>query len=152
MAAQYRRCARLEKLSHWLVEHGYTANSKAVESGEFAMRGSMVDIIPAGSDIGYRLDLFGDEIEQIKQFDPLTQLSEQVVEGFHLLPASEVLLTNTHIQRFRSKYRDMFGAVSKQDPLYDAISSGSRYPGMEHWLPLFMTHSIHSATMLGMPR
>ena len=126
-----------EALSKWLVQHGYLANSKAVESGEFAMRGSIIDIIPAGSESGFRLDLFGDEIESIKRFDPLTQLSAEEVEQVSLLPASEVLLTDQHIARFRNGYREHFGAINKQNAFYEAVSAGQRWPGMEHWLPLF---------------
>jgi transcription-repair coupling factor (superfamily II helicase) len=126
-----------EKFAGWLVEHGYRNVAKAVESGEFALRGSIVDIIPSGSEIGYRMDLFGDDIEHIRTFDPLTQKSDQEVKSLTLLPASEVLLTPEHIENFRRNYRDAFGAVSKQDPLYESVSNAQRYSGMEHWLPLF---------------
>lgn len=131
-----------EQFALWLGEHGYRHMPKAVESGEFAFRGSIIDIIPSGSEMGFRLDCFSDEVEHIRQFDPLTQKSEQAVSKLSLLPASEVLLTPEHIAQFRQRYREIFGAVSKEDPLYEAVSNGQRYPGMEHWLPCFYPRMV----------
>lgn len=131
-----------EPLATWLVQHGYRNTPKAVESGEFAFRGSIIDIIPAGSETGFRIDCFGDEVEHIRQFDPLTQKSAQEVDALNLLPASEVLLTSEHIELFRSQYRDAFGAISHEDPLYEAVSNGQHFSGMEHWLPCFYTHTV----------
>lgn len=134
-----RRGEKLKQdaLVAYLVEHGYRRAGKAMESGEFALRGGIIDIIPSGMGEGIRLDLFGDEVESLKQFDPMTQLSSTTVDKLDLLPASEVLLNEGNIARFRSGYRDLFGAVSKEDPLYEAISQNTGYSGMEHFLPLF---------------
>ncbi len=128
---------KLDALTEYLTQQGYRRTGKAMEPGEFAMRGGIIDIIPSGASEGVRIDLFGDEVESMKPFDPMTQLSGGAIDKLNLYPISEVLLTEENIARFRSGYRDLFGAVSKEDPLYEAISKGISYPGMEHWLPLF---------------
>src|SRR5206468_9593492 len=83
-----------------------------------------------------RLDFFGDEIDSIRRFDPADQRSTDRAEDFTLMPASEALLDAETIKRFRSRYREKFGATATQDPLYQALSDGRRLAGMEHWLPL----------------
>jgi transcription-repair coupling factor (superfamily II helicase) len=108
-----------------------------VDNGEFAVRGSIFDIFPSGLDQGLRLDFFGDELESLRLFDPTTQRTTDVIEGHLLLPASEALLDEDSIKRFRGRYRERFGANATQDPLYQAVSEGRRLAGMEHWLPLF---------------
>lgn len=126
-----------ERLTQFLVTNGYTRVGKVMEQGEFALRGSIMDIFAPGSEEAYRLDFFGETLESIRVFDPLSQVSEGRRDSFTLLPAGEVILTEDSIRRFRSNYRELFGAVSKEDPLYEAVSSGRKYPGMEHWQPLF---------------
>ncbi len=130
-----------DALIEYLTSQGYRRSGKAMEPGEFAVRGSIIDMVPSGASEGIRIDLFGDDIESIRSYDPLTQLTESAVPGLVLYPMSEVLLTPITIERFRERYRDLFGAVNKEDPLYEAISSGASYPGMEHWLPLFYEHT-----------
>lgn len=120
-----------------LTLQGYSRVGKAMEAGEFAVRGSILDIIPAGSNDGFRLDWFGDELETLKRFDPMTQISEGSADSITLTPTSEVLLTEESIARFRENFRELFGSVSKENPLYETISQGSAYAGMEHFLPLF---------------
>lgn len=124
-------------LTDYLVRHGYTRTGTATEPGEFAVRGSIMDIVASGFEEGVRLDFFGDTLDCIRLFDPLTQISSGTLESLVLKPASEVPSDDASIQRFRQNYRTMFGAVSKEDPFYEAISEGRKYPGMEHWLPLF---------------
>jgi len=101
------------------------------------MRGSVVDIFPSSLEQGLRLDFFGDELESLRLFDTSTQRSTGVLKSHLLLPASEALIDEDSIKRFRSRYREMFGAAATQDPLYEAVSNGRRLAGMEHWLPLF---------------
>ena len=124
-------------LTKFLADYGYRRATKVMEAGEFAIRGSLIDIFPAGGDEGVRIDLFDDEVESLKSFDPLTQLSAATVPSLDLLPVSEVVLNAESIGRFRQNYLSMFGAVTKQDPLYESISAGRTSPGMEHWLPLY---------------
>jgi transcription-repair coupling factor (superfamily II helicase) len=83
-----------------------------------------------------RLDFFGDEIDSLRRFDPTDQRSTDKAKSFTLMPASEALIDPDSIKRFRSRYREKFGATATQDPLYQALSDGRRMSGMEHWLPL----------------
>jgi len=126
-----------DELMQYLLAQGYHRNGKAMEPGEFAVRGGIIDIMPPGMNEGIRIDLFGDEIESMRAYDPLSQITQGTLGEATLHPMSEVLLSSEAIEHFREQYRDLFGAVSKDDPLYEAISSGASYPGMEHWLPLF---------------
>jgi len=126
-----------DALMHYLVSQGYQRSGKAMEPGEFAVRGGIIDIVPSGMSQGIRIDLFGDDIESIRPYDALTQLTQGTLGHVLLYPMSEVLLNDASIERFRESYRDLFGAVSKDDPLYESISQRRGYPGMEHWLPLF---------------
>ncbi|HEX2152001.1 MAG TPA: transcription-repair coupling factor, partial [Stellaceae bacterium] len=82
-------------------------------------------------------DFFGDTLESLRGFDPLTQRSTGAIDDFVLRPVSEVLLDDAAIQRFRSRYREAFGAVGTDDPLYESVSAGRRQAGMEHWLPFY---------------
>ena len=116
---------------------GYQRADAVAEAGEYAVRGSLIDLFPAGEQSGLRLDFFGDEIESMRRFDPADQRSTDRRRGFTLLPASEALLDEESIKRFRSRYRETFGAAATGDPLYQAVSDGRRMGGMEHWLPLF---------------
>jgi len=116
---------------------GYARTDTVVDAGEYASRGGVFDLYPSGLDHGLRLDFFGDELETLRLFDPNTQRSVMPVESHLLIPASEALLDEASIKRFRSRYRELFGANATGDPLYQAISDGRRLAGMEHWLPLF---------------
>jgi transcription-repair coupling factor (superfamily II helicase) len=115
---------------------GYQRADTVAEHGEYAVRGSLIDLFPAGEDRALRLDFFGDEIDSIRRFDPADQRSTDKADAFILIPASEALLDAEGIKRFRSRYRETFGATATQDPLYQALSEGRRMAGMEHWLPL----------------
>ena len=125
------------KLIEALVRQGYQRNGKAMEPGEFAVRGSILDIVAPGMSQGARIDFFGDTIESIKPYDPFSQLSQGNLSSVELFPVSEVLLNEHTLKNFRERYREIFGAITKDDPLYESISQGASYPGMEHWLPLF---------------
>jgi transcription-repair coupling factor (superfamily II helicase) len=126
-----------ETLAGLLQANGYFRVDTVAEAGEYAMRGSLVDLIPAGSEYGLRLDFFGDEIESIRKFSPQDQRSIGTVDRFQLLPAVETLMDEDSIRRFRTQYRELFGATATGDPLYQAVSEGRRLAGMDHWLPLF---------------
>jgi len=128
---------RQEQLVEFLVDKGYTRIATVAEAGEFAVRGGIVDFFPPGTQQPLRVDFFGDIIEDIRSFDALTQRSQEKIASFVLKPVSEVQLTPKAIENFRAAYRAAFGAGSNDDPLYEAISAGRQYPGMEHWAPLF---------------
>ena len=126
-----------ESLIALLQRQGYSRTDTVVDAGEYAVRGSIFDIFPSGLDAGLRLDFFGDELETLRLFDPNTQRSTGPIDQHLLLPASEALLDEDSVKRFRSGYRELFGANATSDPLYQAVSDGRRLAGMEHWLPLF---------------
>ena len=126
-----------DDLAKLLQANGYVRTETVADAGDYAVRGSLVDLFPSGMEHALRLDFFGDEIESIRSFDPADQRTIGPVEGFTLLPASESLIDEESIKRFRSRYRETFGATATGDPLYQAISEGRRLAGMDHWLPLF---------------
>ena len=126
-----------DKLDTYLIEHGYHNAQTVMEPGEFAKRGGLVDIFPTGAGEPVRLDFFGDEVESIRRFDPASQRTTGELKELSLRPVSEVPLNENAISRFRTGYRALFGAVTKEDPLYEAVSEARRHIGMEHWLPLF---------------
>jgi transcription-repair coupling factor (superfamily II helicase) len=125
-----------ETLVAQLAALGYERGDTVTEHGEYAVRGSLIDLFPPGESQAYRLDFFGDEIDSLRLFDPADQRSTEKGDSFTLIPASEALLDEETIKRFRSLYREKFGAHATQDPLYQALSDGRRMAGMEHWLPL----------------
>ena len=136
-----RRIAEGEKIEResligQLNALGYQRADTVAEHGEYAVRGSLIDLFPAGAETALRLDFFGDEIDSLRRFDPADQRSTDRAAGFTLMPASEALLDADSITRFRSRYREEFGANATRDPLYQALSEGRRMAGMEHWLPL----------------
>ena len=138
-----------ERLATLLQSNGYFRVDTVAEQGEFALRGSLVDLIPAGSEAGLRLDFFGDEIETIRSFSPQDQRSTGIVERFELLPAVETLMDEDAVRRFRTQYRDLFGGTATGDPLYQAVSEGRRLAGMDHWLPLFEDRMVTLLDHLG---
>ncbi len=121
----------------FLEANGYGRAGTVMEPGEYATRGGIIDIYPAGEPDPVRIDLFGDTIESLRRFDPSTQRSTTKMQALVLRPVSEVPLDAGSVSRFRESWRELFGPKAAEDPLYQAISDGRRYPGMEHWLPLF---------------
>jgi transcription-repair coupling factor (superfamily II helicase) len=126
-----------DKLTAFLEANGYGRAGTVMEPGEYAVRGGIIDLYPAGEPDPVRLDLFGDEIESIRRFDPGTQRSGEALEELWLRPMGEVFLDPDSISRFRTAYRDLFGPAAGDDPLYVSVSAGQRHPGMEHWAGLF---------------
>ncbi|RMD61368.1 MAG: transcription-repair coupling factor [Alphaproteobacteria bacterium] len=127
----------VERLNAYLADNGYIRVETVSEPGEYALRGGIVDLFPPGEMQPLRLDFFGDELESVRRFDPLSQRTTGRSDGFVLKPVSEIILSAETIARFRAGYVAAFGAVIGADPLYEAISAGRMHPGMEHWLPLF---------------
>jgi transcription-repair coupling factor (superfamily II helicase) len=126
-----------DELTAFLAGNGYLRSDSVSEPGEYAVRGGLVDVFPPTAAQPLRLDFFGDELESIRSFDPLTQRTTATGREILLSPVSEVFLDAPAIERFRSGYREAFGAIRGEDPLYEAVSDGRPHPGMEHWLPLF---------------
>ncbi|AZO12617.1 MULTISPECIES: transcription-repair coupling factor [unclassified Mesorhizobium] len=105
--------------------------------GEFAVRGGILDLFAPGWSEALRLDFFGDTLESIRVFDVATQRTTGQRKSMSLQAMSEVALTPETISRFRRSYIEAFGAPSRDDALYAAVSEGRRFAGMEHWLPFF---------------
>lgn len=127
----------MDSVVAWLEHNGYHRASTVREAGEYAIRGGILDLYPAGLDLPVRFDYFGDSLESIRSFDPESQRTHLTMRGLDLVPISEFQLVTETIKRFRMGYVAEFGAPSPDDALYEAVSEGRRYPGMEHWLPLF---------------
>ena len=126
-----------ETFAGFLPTNGYGRAEQVMEPGEYAVRGGLIDIFPPGIEEPIRIDLFGDEIESLRTFDPVSQRTTGSVEEAVLKPMSEVILTEEAIARFRSRYREMFGAAAANDVLYESVAHGRKFLGQEHWLPLF---------------
>ncbi len=128
------------KLVHVLENAGFRRAEIVMETGEYAVRGGIVDIFPATLEMPVRLDFFGSQLETLKKFDPDSQRT--LVDSISLNkitvgPVSEIILSDKAISKFRTMYRELFGVTGAGDPLYESISLGKRMIGMEHWLPLF---------------
>ncbi len=127
----------MDGLVRWLETNGFDRTATVREVGEYAVRGGILDLFAPGTAAPIRLDFFGDTLETIRPFDPATQRTTGQMPRLQLVPASEVVLSEETIGRFRQNYRAAFGAVLASDPLYEAVSEGRRFAGMEHWLPFF---------------
>jgi transcription-repair coupling factor (superfamily II helicase) len=102
----------LPEIAEFLTAKGYNREVCANNVGDFAVRGGIVDIVmqQAADLIGYRVDFFGNEVESIKVFDPITQITQESVKSLEILPASEVIMSKKTVENFRQKYRTAFGA------------------------------------------
>ncbi|HWM83868.1 MAG TPA: transcription-repair coupling factor, partial [Pseudolabrys sp.] len=120
-----------------LENSGFERVATVREVGEYAVRGGILDLFAPGSEEALRLDFFGDTLESIRAFDVASQRTTGQRTALVLNVMSEIALTPDAISRFRRAYIEMFGAPSRDDALYAAISEGRRFAGMEHWLPLF---------------
>ncbi|MEC8642727.1 MAG: DEAD/DEAH box helicase, partial [Pseudomonadota bacterium] len=125
------------RLAEFLSGQGYLRTDTVRETGEFALRGGILDIFPPGQDAPVRLDFFGDELETLRVFDAATQRGGARMERLVLRPVAEFQLDEAAVERFRTGYRAAFGALASRDALYESVSAGRMHPGAEHWLPLF---------------
>jgi transcription-repair coupling factor (superfamily II helicase) len=128
---------RMDDIAARLERNGFDRVATVREVGEFAVRGGILDVFVPGTEEPVRLDFFGDTLESIRTFDPASQRTIGQARSLDLNPMSEVTLTPDTISRFRKNYLSLFGAATRDDALYQAVSEGRRYAGMEHWLPLF---------------
>ena len=124
-------------VAQWLELNGFNRAATVREPGDYAVRGGILDLFAPGMDAPVRIDFFGDTLESIRSFDPETQRTTAELRALDLVPVAEFQLTGDTIRRFRTGYVAAFGAAGPDDVLYEAVSEGRRYAGMEHWLPLF---------------
>jgi transcription-repair coupling factor (superfamily II helicase) len=129
--------ASRQRITEYLLSNNFQRTATVMEPGEYAIRGGILDLFPPGREAPLRLDFFGDDLDSIRVFDPISQLTTGDEDAFDMEPVGEIRLNEETIERFRVGYRALFGAASDKDILYESISAGRRYQGMEHWLPLF---------------
>jgi len=127
----------LEPFRQRLSEAGYASVSQVVSPGEFAVRGSLLDVFPMGANAPLRVDLFDDEIEAIRRFDPDTQRSLDALERVQLLPAREVPLDAPAVKEFRRRFRTRFEGDPTRAAIYRGVSEGLAPAGVEFYQPLF---------------
>ncbi|MDO1530040.1 transcription-repair coupling factor [Fulvimonas sp. R45] len=120
-----------------LEASGYRNVPQVAEPGDFAVRGALIDIFPMGAAEPYRIELFDDEVDSIRSFDPETQRSAQTVEKVELLPAREFPLTEDAAKDFRNALRERFPIDVRRCPLYQDMKEGVTPGGIEYYLPLF---------------
>ncbi|RUL80009.1 transcription-repair coupling factor [Dyella choica] len=120
---------------------GYRHVPQVAEPGDFAVRGALIDIYPMGAGEPYRIELFDDEVESIRSFDPETQRSQQQVEKVELLPAREFPVTDDAAKVFRNRLRERFPIDVRRCPLYQDMKEGVTPGGIEYYLPLFFENT-----------
>ena len=120
-----------------LTEAGYCSVSQVTDPGDFALRGSLLDVYPMGTTSPLRIDLFDDEIEAIRRFDPQTQRSGESLASVRLLPAREIPLDGDSVRAFRRRYRTRFDGDPTRSAIYRGVSDGMAPAGIEFYLPLF---------------
>ncbi len=129
------------ELQNFLHQEGYRRVEVVHEPGEFAIRGGILDLFTPSLSRPVRLDFFGDHLQTLHPFDPLTQLkNKESLSELKITPSHEILLDETSIRLFRTQYREHFGAPATEDALYKAITEKRLYPGYEQWMPLFFDH------------
>jgi transcription-repair coupling factor (superfamily II helicase) len=133
----------LEALRAQLTLAGYAAVTQVVAHGEFAVRGSLLDVFPMGSDSPYRIDLLDREVDSIRHFDPDTQRSGEKLPRIQLLPARETPLNPDAVREFRRRYRLRFTGDLSEQAIYRDVSAGQAPGGVEFFLPLFFDRTSH---------
>ncbi len=131
----------IDSLRRQLNEGGYRCVDTVYEHGEYAVRGALVDIYPMGSDTPYRIDLFDEEIDSLRSFDPHSQMTVEKHEAITLLPAREFPLTKDAIKRFLDSWHAQFDVDPRHCAVYQDIRDGHPSPGIEYYLPLFFSRT-----------
>jgi transcription-repair coupling factor (superfamily II helicase) len=116
---------------------GYYRVPLVGEHGDFSVRGALLDIFPMGSEKPIRIDLFDQEIESLRYFDPETQLSGDKINSVSILPGREIPLDDEDIRLFRQRYRERFEGQASKSRVYSDVSNGIAHGGIEYYLPLF---------------
>ena len=131
------RTTNVKELRAYFSKMGFVQTPTVTEPGDYAIRGGIIDVFPPGESGPVRMDLFGDELESARRFDPVTQRTVENLDRIEFAPVSEVILDDVSINRFRNNYRKEFGSAGLDDPLYEAVSAGRKHQGYEHWAPYF---------------
>jgi transcription-repair coupling factor (superfamily II helicase) len=133
----------LEALRAQLALAGYVAVTQVAAHGEFAVRGSLIDVFPMGSETPYRIDLLDRDVDSIRRFDPESQRSLEKLDRIHLLPARETPLNPESVREFRRRYRLRFSGDLQEQVIYRDVSTGIAPGGIEYFLPLFFERTSH---------
>jgi transcription-repair coupling factor (superfamily II helicase) len=131
----------IEPFRHRLVAAGYASVGQVTGPGEYALRGSLFDVWPMGSEEPVRIDLLDDVIDSLRRFDPETQRSHEAIESLQLLPARELPLDAEAVREFRRRFRLRFSGDVARLSIYRGVSEGLAPPGIEFYLPLFFEHT-----------
>ncbi|WP_058535584.1 transcription-repair coupling factor [Legionella saoudiensis] len=132
----------LEAFRNQLQQSGYHCVNKVLEHGEFALRGSIIDVYPMGSTRPFRIELFDDEIDSLREFDTETQRTIEKIPYINVLPAREFPLNEQSQTLFRRAFRELFPGNPSNCPIYEAISHGQFPAGIEYYLPLFFDKTV----------
>ncbi|TDV67823.1 transcription-repair coupling factor [Pseudomonas sp. LP_7_YM] len=127
----------VEAMRTRLEASGYRYVDTVYEHGEFTVRGALIDLFPMGSKLPYRIDLFDDEIETLRTFEPETQRSVDKVDSVRLLPAKEFPLQKEAVTRFKARFRERFDVDFRRSPIFQDLNSGITPAGIEYYIPLF---------------
>lgn len=136
---------KTENLVSWLSSAGYRREYQVEHRGEFALRGSIVDVYPSDGDYPVRMDFFGDEIERMARFDPSDQLSLENIDAVEIFPAREVLLNET----VRQRARELAGALAYATEAWESSAEGHFFDGLESWLPWLEESPTNFGSFLG---
>ena len=127
----------LEQFRNRLIKNGYHHVTQVMEHGEFTVRGSLIDLFPMGSKTPYRIDLFGNDVDSIRRFEPETQRTIETIDNIRMLPGHEFPIDDAAVSHFRHQWRSKFSGNPMECPIYDSISRGQSAAGIEYFLPLF---------------
>jgi transcription-repair coupling factor (superfamily II helicase) len=152
LRVQDQAAARRGALKAQLTLAGYSHVSQVVSPGEYAVRGGLIDLFPMGSAVPYRVDLFGDEIDSIRTFDPDSQRSLYPVPEVRLLPGREFPMDEAARTAFRSRWRERIEGDPTRARLYKDVGAGIATAGIEYFLPLFFDETATVFDYLGATR
>jgi transcription-repair coupling factor (superfamily II helicase) len=137
LVLQEGQTLEIDQFRRNLQRNGYINVDTVYEHGEFALRGSLLDVYPMGTDLPYRIDLLDNEIDSLRTFEPESQRTVARVEGVSLLPAREYPLEKNAVARFQMNWYDSFNVDHDLCPTYVDVSAGRSPGGCEYYLPLF---------------
>jgi transcription-repair coupling factor (superfamily II helicase) len=132
---------QVDAFRNHLQQAGYYCVNKVLEHGEFAIRGSIIDLFPMGSRFPYRIELFDNEVESLRLFDPENQRTIEKIQSINILPAKEFPTNESSISNFRRTFRENFSGNPSNCPLYESVSNGTFPGGIEYYFPFFFTQT-----------
>ncbi len=137
LVLQEGQTLNVDQFRQRLEQAGYHCVSKVLEHGEFVVRGAIIDLYPMGCELPFRIELFDNEVDSLRRFDPETQRTIEKISQIQILPAREYPLDEQGIALFRRAFREKFAGKPSLCPIYEAVSNGKLFGGLEYYLPLF---------------